>query len=193
MTPDKKASKSLIAKEMTLGEVVSDHPECVETMLSYGLHCVGCHVAHSETIEEGAKAHGMSDEEVAKMVEELNDAVSKTVKDGPGSASVTLSHKAVEMIKSIFVEQKKDGFGLRITASPGGGSGFMYEFDFEKDPMPGDKVIEEDGVRLFIDQPSFQILKGSKIDYVKSLQGEGFRIDNPNFAQSCDCGDGSCE
>ena len=186
-----KDSGSSITKEMTLGEVVSDHPECVETMLSYGLHCVGCHVAHSETIEEGAKAHGMSDEEGAKMVEELNEAVSKTANGSQDSTSITLSPKAIEMIKSIFAEQKKDGYGLRITASPGGCSDFMYEFDFEKEPKKDDKVIEQEGVRLFIDQSSFGMLKGSNIDYVKSPQGEGFRIDNPNFAKSCDCGDGS--
>ncbi len=66
-----------ISKEMALGEMVSKYPDTGPIMLKYGLHCVGCHVAAYETIEQGAKAHGMTDEDIDKMLEEMNKAVEK--------------------------------------------------------------------------------------------------------------------
>jgi len=64
-----------ISKEMTLGEVVGTFPDSVPVMLSYGLHCIGCHVAAFETIEQGARAHGMSDKGIEKMLAEMNKAI----------------------------------------------------------------------------------------------------------------------
>ena len=70
-----------ISKEMTLGDVVSGFPEAVPIMLGYGLHCVGCHVAAFETIEQGAKAHGMTGKDIEKMITEMNKAVEEERKE----------------------------------------------------------------------------------------------------------------
>jgi len=67
--------KENVTKDMTLGDVITKHPEAAEVMIKFGLHCVGCHVAAWETIEQGAKSHGMSDKDLEKMVREINDAV----------------------------------------------------------------------------------------------------------------------
>ena len=64
-----------ISKDTPLGEIVKDFPQAVPIMLEHGLHCVGCHVAAFETIGQGAKAHGMSDEELEKMLKKMNKAV----------------------------------------------------------------------------------------------------------------------
>lgn len=64
-----------ITKDMTLGEIVMKYPEVVEIMLKYGLHCVGCHVASWETIEQGAMAHGMTEKEINGMIQKLNKAI----------------------------------------------------------------------------------------------------------------------
>ncbi len=66
-----------ITREMTLGEIVMKHPEAVEIMLNYGLHCVGCHVANWETIEQGAMAHGMNEKEIEEMIQKLNKIINK--------------------------------------------------------------------------------------------------------------------
>lgn len=66
-----------IQKKMTLGEVVKKYPETAEVMLKYGLHCVGCHVAAWETIEQGSAAHGLDKKKVEEMLKEMNKAVSK--------------------------------------------------------------------------------------------------------------------
>ncbi len=66
--------KAKINKDMTLGELVTKHPETVEVMFKYGLHCVGCHMAAHETIEQGAMAHGMDGKVIEKMLKEMNEA-----------------------------------------------------------------------------------------------------------------------
>ena len=62
-----------ITKDMTLGDVVAKYPETARVMMSYGLHCIGCHVAAWETIEQGAMGHGMSQEDLEKMMKDLNE------------------------------------------------------------------------------------------------------------------------
>lgn len=73
----KKETKKLITKDMNLGETVMRYPRVAMVMMNYGLHCVGCHVATYETIEQGAKAHGMSDKDLNKMLDELNKVAKK--------------------------------------------------------------------------------------------------------------------
>ena len=70
-----------ISKEMALGEILKSFPEAVPVMLEHGLHCVGCHVAAFETIEQGAKAHGMSEEDIGKMLAKMNKAVEEKRKE----------------------------------------------------------------------------------------------------------------
>ncbi len=66
---------SEIKGDMTLGEVVTKYPETAQVMFKYGLHCIGCHVAAWETVEQGATAHGMSKKEIEKMLKEMNEAI----------------------------------------------------------------------------------------------------------------------
>jgi len=75
MAPKKPAK---ISKQTPLGELVRDFPEAVPVMLEKGLHCIGCHVAAFETVEQGAKAHGMGEKEIEKLVSEMNKAVEKS-------------------------------------------------------------------------------------------------------------------
>lgn len=70
MTEEKK-----INKEMAIGEIVVKFPEAIPIMMQYGLHCVGCHVAAYETVEQGAAAHGMDENQINKMLEDMNKAV----------------------------------------------------------------------------------------------------------------------
>lgn len=67
-----------IRKETALGEITQKFPETVPTMLKYGLHCVGCHAAAFETLEQGAKAHGMTDQEIEKMLTEMNNSIKES-------------------------------------------------------------------------------------------------------------------
>jgi len=77
MKTAKKEEKKIINEKMTLGEVVEKYPKTAEVMLNYGLHCIGCHVATWETIEQGAYSHGMDKKMLNKMVSEMNNVAVK--------------------------------------------------------------------------------------------------------------------
>ncbi len=70
-----------VTKGMTLGEILAKHPNAARIMVGYGLHCVGCHVAAWETLEQGAKAHGLDDNKVEEMVNEINKLIEKKNKE----------------------------------------------------------------------------------------------------------------
>ena len=72
---DGKKEKIVIAKEMNLGEIIYKYPEVAEILLDYGLHCVGCFASSFDTIEEGAKIHQFSDDEINEMVARINEVV----------------------------------------------------------------------------------------------------------------------
>lgn len=78
--------------------------------------------------------------------------------------------------------------GLRVRVVPGGCSGFQYSLNIEEESRQGDFVLEEKGVRLFVDMFSAQYLNGVEIDYVQNVMGSGFTFKNPNSTGSCGCG-----
>jgi len=78
--------------------------------------------------------------------------------------------------------------GLRVRVVPGGCSGFQYSLNIEEESRQGDFVLDERGVRLFVDMFSAQYLNGVEIDYVTNVMGSGFTFKNPNATGSCGCG-----
>ena len=100
---------------------------------------------------------------------------------------ITLTENATKHIGSLQKEQHAAGKPLRVYVEAGGCSGMEYgmAFDEKKD---GDEVVSQDGVSVVIDPMSANFLKDSVIDYVDSLQGSGFKIQNPNVHSSCGCG-----
>lgn len=72
---DKKEELIVIEKDMNLGDLVIQYPIAAEVLLDYGLHCVGCFANAFDTIEMGARVHGMSDEEIAEMLERVNEVI----------------------------------------------------------------------------------------------------------------------
>ena len=101
---------------------------------------------------------------------------------------VTLTEKAAKKVKQFLEKENKKDHGLRVGISHGGCSGYMYEIGFEKAPKENDTVIEDKGVKIFINPESISFTKGSKVDYLESLQNSGFKIDNPNVKRTCGCG-----
>jgi iron-sulfur cluster assembly accessory protein len=78
--------------------------------------------------------------------------------------------------------------GLRVAVVGGGCSGFSYQMNFENESNGIDKVFDFDGLQVFVDQASLMYLDGTKIDYVETLEGAGFKFDNPNVKTTCGCG-----
>src|SRR5580765_1368638 len=101
--------------------------------------------------------------------------------------SVTDSAVA-EVKKFIAAEGIADTAGLRVRVVPGGCSGFSYSLNIEEESRQGDFILDEKGVRLFVDMFSAQYLNGVQIDYVSGVMGSGFTFNNPNATGSCGCG-----
>jgi len=101
---------------------------------------------------------------------------------------VSLTEKAAEMVKAAMAKEKVVGFGLRVSVVGGGCSGFQYQMAFEETPAADDLVLEQHGVRIFVDAISQEHLAGVTVDYVTGLHGAGFKFLNPNAARTCGCG-----
>ncbi len=95
---------------------------------------------------------------------------------------------ASQMIKNLLEQRNITDHALRVFVSGGGCSGLQYGMAFEPAPREFDAVVESDGVRLVVDPTSLLYLRGAVIDYIDSLMGGGFRIDNPNAVSTCGCG-----
>ena len=101
---------------------------------------------------------------------------------------VTITSKAAEKIKEFMAEEEGAPQFLRIYVQGGGCSGLSYGMGFEKEAEEDDSIIEESGVKVLIDSMSQDHLKGANVDYIESLMGSGFKINNPNVTKSCSCG-----
>jgi iron-sulfur cluster assembly accessory protein len=101
---------------------------------------------------------------------------------------VTFTQKAVDMVRAAIEQEGLAGHGIRIGVAGGGCSGFQYTMDFENDPKDGDTVLDQDGLKLFVDPMSAMYLQGVTVDYVQGLQGAGFKFINPNAKNTCGCG-----
>lgn len=102
---------------------------------------------------------------------------------------ITLTQPASAKLQSIMTEKGIQSHALRVFVSGGGCSGLSYGMTFAEKPEIDDKVIEVDGgLKVVVDPASLFYLKGAEIDYIDSLMGGGFRIENPNAVQSCACG-----
>jgi len=193
-------TKQYITEDMIINDIVTKYPDAVEILQSYGLHCFGCHVNAYESIGMGARGHGMPEETIKTMINEANEFIrnkeapteKEEVKEAPAEEKeapiAVLTDQGAKKVTDIMKEQKKEGYGLKISVIRGGCAGYTYNMDFEKEPEKDDNVIESKGVKMFIDKKSAEFLKGTSIDYVESLQESGFKIDNPNAKSSCGCG-----
>lgn len=101
--------------------------------------------------------------------------------------ALTLTPAAAKRIAWIAEKQSKPAI-LRLSVEGGGCSGFQYKFDLAKDPEGDDIVSETDGVRLIVDPVSLDLVGGSVVDFVESLGGAAFKVENPNAAAGCGCG-----
>ena len=106
----------------------------------------------------------------------------------PPSTVVSLSEAAVTKLRELTKEETNPDIGLRVYVYSGGCSGFRYGMMLEDAPTPDDRLLEANGVKVYVDGQSIDLLKGSQIDYVDTLMGAGFTVNNPNAVAACGCG-----
>lgn len=109
------------------------------------------------------------------------------LKKEDSTVNITLTDKAANRLKEI-ITGKGENLALRVMVRSGGCSGFEYGMALERNPRGDDNVLENAGVKVVVDPGSLEFLDGATIDYVDSLMGGGFAINNPNAVSSCGCG-----
>ena len=102
-------------------------------------------------------------------------------------SDISLTSSAAARVAAIAAKQGKPAI-LRLSVDGGGCSGFQYRFGFADAVNGDDMVAEVDGVRLVVDSISLDLVRGARVDYVESLGGAAFRVENPNAASGCGCG-----
>ena len=105
------------------------------------------------------------------------------------NAIIKLSDNAATRIKEIMASAQKDSIGVRIGVKAGGCAGMSYIMEYAKSTNPNDEIIEEKGVKLFIDAGAIMYLLGTEMDYKKEELSSSFVFKNPNETERCGCGE----
>lgn len=105
------------------------------------------------------------------------------------ATQVILTDVAATKVKTLLEQEGRDDLNLRIAVQPGGCSGLRYQLFFDDRNLEGDTRTEINGVGVIVDRMSVPYLGGATIDFVDTIEKQGFTIDNPNATGSCACGD----
>ena len=185
-----------ITKDMLIAEILAENPAKAqllsEMMIDFGIHCVGCGAAAFETLEQGVLGHGFSEEDLKNLVKQINEALkddsrlkeSKDIKN----FSLNFTKKAIEKIKQILKQEKKEGGILRISVLSGGCSGLVYNLEIINKPIKSDLNFKKSDINIAVAKDGIEMLDGIEIDFVDNLNESGFKFNNPNAEKSCGCG-----
>ena len=120
----------------------------------------------------------------------MSDTIGARTAEGPGATrTISLTPAAVEYVKRLRAKEQKEGQALRVGVKAGGCSGFTYFLGFTDSRRESDLVIVYDGIAVYVDPRSLEILDGTEIDYQRGLLGAGIQFKNPRAKKSCGCGE----
>ncbi len=102
---------------------------------------------------------------------------------------VTLTDAAAVKAKALLDQEGRDDMHLRIAVQPGGCAGLRYQLFFDERSLDGDALVDFNGMKVAVDRMSAPYVQGAVIDFVDTIEKQGFTIDNPNAGGSCACGD----
>ena len=111
-----------------------------------------------------------------------------TTKTMPSPLTINISEEAADHVRVFAQQSGKPDSNLRVAVKGGGCAGMTYVLDLIDEPMEDDKVIEEHGMRLYVDRKSYIFLAGTILEYSGGLNGKGFVFNNPNAKTTCGCG-----
>ena len=121
--------------------------------------------------------------ETQMTVQDTTDTTESTTQ------GINITDGAAAKVKSLLDQEGRADLRLRIAVQPGGCSGLRYQLFFDERSLDGDEVRDFDGVAVVVDRMSTPYLSGATIDFVDTIEKQGFTIDNPNAGGSCACGD----
>ena len=143
----------------------------------------GCGHAHGEQGAAGGHQHG------AAQAAAGGTATAVKLETTVQTDGVTLSDGAATKVKSLLEQEGREDLALRIAVQPGGCSGLRYQLFFDERTLDGDTIRDFGGVNVVVDRMSLPYLHGATIDFVDTIEKQGFTIDNPQASGSCACGD----
>jgi iron-sulfur cluster assembly accessory protein len=150
----------------------------------------GCGHAHGDSASEGSGAVGGHQHGAAPMSGTAGGtATAVKLETTVTTDGVTLSDGAATKVKSLLEQEGREDLALRIAVQPGGCSGLRYQLFFDERTLDGDEIRDFDGVNVVVDRMSLPYLHGATIDFVDTIEKQGFTIDNPQASGSCACGD----
>ena len=103
-------------------------------------------------------------------------------------APITVTEAAAAELQRSMEAQGKSDMALRIAVLPGGCAGMQYGLSLDSEEQPGDEEFESGGIRLVVGRQDLPMVAGMQVDYVQSVSGSGFKVENPNASESCGCG-----
>ena len=112
-----------------------------------------------------------------------------TIQDETVTDGILLTETAAAKVKGLLDQEGRDDLALRVAVQPGGCSGLRYQLFFDERALDGDVRKDFSGVEVVVDRMSVPYLAGATIDFVDTIEKQGFTIDNPNATGSCACGD----
>jgi iron-sulfur cluster assembly accessory protein len=112
-----------------------------------------------------------------------------TTTEAPVTDGILLTEAAASKVKGLLDAEGRDDLALRVAVQPGGCSGLRYQLFFDDRSLDGDVIKDFGGVNVVTDRMSAPYLSGATIDFVDTIEKQGFTIDNPNATGSCACGD----
>ena len=119
----------------------------------------------------------------------MTEQVDTTTETQVRPDGINVSDAAAGKVRTLLQQEGRDDLQLRIAVQPGGCSGLRYQLFFDERTLDGDVVTDFDGVGVVVDRMSLPYLSGAVIDFVDTIEKQGFTIDNPNAGGSCACGD----
>ena len=105
------------------------------------------------------------------------------------SQIIKLSDNAADRIKEIMSGEKSNTIGVRVAVKSGGCAGMSYVMEYAKEINPSDEIVEEKGVKVFVDAAAVMYLLGTEMDYKKEELSSSFVFNNPNETERCGCGE----
>ncbi len=111
-----------------------------------------------------------------------------TITSAPATG-IVLTDVAAAKVAALLTQEGRDDLSLRVAVQPGGCSGLRYQLYFDDRALDGDTITDFGGVKVVTDKMSTPYLTGASIDFVDTIEKQGFTIDNPNAQGSCACGD----
>ncbi len=112
-----------------------------------------------------------------------------TAAAGTTADGIVLTDGAATKVRNLLQQEGREDLSLRVAVQPGGCSGLRYQLFFDERSLDGDVVKDFSGVNVVVDRMSAPYLVGAVIDFVDTIEKQGFTIDNPNATGSCACGD----